>query len=124
MSQIVWEPVDLLDILGVVPVVGEDGTFHQYVLEQGPVRLQITVWPYESDVEILLSAPPLPRPVVKYSILECPGIRAIRERRGTFLEFAAPKTFEDRYDGYSVIPYGLRLWVEPQIVLEPFLYRA
>lgn len=124
MSQIVWEPVDLLDVLGVAPVVGEHGTSHQYVLEQGPVRLQITVWQYDSDIEILLSAPPLLKPVVKYSMLDCPGIRAIRDKRGTFLEFAAANTFTGRYDGYSVMPYGLRLWVEPQIVLEPFVYRA
>jgi len=124
MPQLVWEPVDLLSTLGVAPVVGEDETSHQYILVQGQLRLQLTIRQYDSDAEILLSVASLPEPVVKYSMLGCPGIRVVNDKRGTFLEFAASNTFTGRYDGYSVIPYGLRLWVEPQIILEPFVYRA
>jgi hypothetical protein len=57
-------------------------------------------------------------------MLGCPGIRVVDDKRGKFLEFAASNTFTGRYDGYSVIPYGLRLWVEPQILLEPFTYAS
>ena len=57
-------------------------------------------------------------------MLGCPGIRSVSDKRGTFLEFAAANTFTGRYDGYSVIPYGLRLWVEPQILIEPFAYNV
>ncbi len=124
MPQLIWEPVDLLSTLGVMPIVGEHETSHRYVVEQGPLRLQLTIWQYDSDVEILLSVAPLPEPVLKYSILGCPGIRLISDKSGTFLEFAAADTFTGRYDGYSVIPYGLRLRVEPQIALEPFSHRA
>ena len=124
MTQLVWEPVDLLSMLGVAPAVGEHETSHQYVVEQGPARLQLTIWQYDSDVEVLLSVAPLPDPVLRYSMLGCPGIRAINDKRGNFLEFAAANTFTGRYDGYSVVPYGLRLWIEPQIVLEPFSHRA
>lgn len=124
MPQLTWEPVDLLTILGVAPVLGEYETFHRYVVEQGPIRLQLTVWQYDSDVEVLISAAPLPEPVVRYSLLGCPGIRAVNDKRGAFLEFAAANTFTGRYDGYSVIPYGLRLWVTPQVVLEPFSQNA
>ncbi|PPU63884.1 hypothetical protein XpiCFBP4643_22855 [Xanthomonas pisi] len=123
MPQLVWEPVDLLSLLGVAPAVGEHEASHQYVIEQGPVRLQITIRQYDADVEILLWAVPLPEPVLKYSLLSCAGIRVVTDR-GRFLEFAATTTFTGRYDGYSVIPHGLRLWVEPQITLEPFCWRA
>ena len=124
MSQLVWEPSDLTSTLGVVPTVGEHESSHQYVLVQVPIRLQITICQYDSDVEILLFVSPLSGAVVRYSMLDCPGIRAVNDKRGAFLEFAASNAFTGRYDGYSAIPYGLRLWVEPQIVLEPFAYRT
>ncbi|WP_445178051.1 hypothetical protein [Pseudomonas sp. McL0111] len=54
----------------------------------------------------------------------CPGIRVVDDKRGKFLEFAAADTFAGRYDGYSVMPYGLRIWVDPQIFLEPFSYAS
>jgi hypothetical protein len=124
MPQLVWEPVDLLVVLDVAPIIGDHDTSHQYNVEQGPVKLRLTVWQYDSDVEILLWASPLPGPVVRYSMLDCPGIRVIEDNRGKFLEFAAANTFTSRYDGYSVIPYGLRLWIQPQLLLEPFVYRV
>jgi len=124
MPQFGWDPIDVLSVLNVLPVIGEDETSHQYLVEQGPVRMQVSIWQYDSDVEVLLWVAPLPEPVVKYSMLECPGVRVVNDKRGTFLEFAAANTFTGRYDGYSVIPYGLRLWVEPQVVLEPFVSSA
>jgi len=124
MPQLVWEPVDILAMLGVAPVIGEYDTYHRYVVEQGPLRLQLTIWQYDSDVEILVSVVPFPEPVVRYSLLGCPGIRVVNDKRGSFVEFAAANSFTGRYDGYSVIPYGLRLWVVPQVVLEPFVQHA
>lgn len=121
MPQLVWDPVDILSILGVAPVLGEHEVYHQYVVEQGLIRLQLTIRQYDSDVDILMFVAPLPEPVVRYSMLGCPVIRAINDKRGRFLEFAAANTFTGRYDGYSVIPYGLRLWIAPQIVFEPFV---
>ena len=124
MPQLTWEPVDLLSTIGVEPAVEEHGVSHQYHLTKGPVRLQLTIWQYDSDIEILLFTAPLPLPVIKYTMLGCPGIRVVQGKRGSFLEFAAANTFTGRYDGYSVIPYGLRLWIEPQIMLEPFVNRT
>jgi hypothetical protein len=122
MPQLVWEPVDVLSVLGVVPTVGDCETSHQFVVEQPGVKLKITIWQYDSDVEILLWAGSLIEPVMKCSLLECPGVRAVEDKRGAFLEFAAANTYTGRYDGYSPMPYGLRLWTQPQIVLEPFVY--
>ena len=124
MPQFGWDPIDVLSVLNVLPVIGEDETSHQYLIEQGPIKLQVSIWQYDSDVEVLLWVAPFPEPVVKYSMLECPGVRIVNDKRGTFLEFAAANTFTGRYDGYSVIPYGLRLWVDPQVVLEPFVSSA
>lgn len=122
MPPLIWDPFDLFNVLGVIPSEGEFGASHRYIVEQGPIRLQLTVWQYEADVEIQLWAVSLPNPIICYSMLGCPGIRVVDDKRGRFLEFAASNTFTGRYDGYSVIPYGLRLWVEPQVFLEPFTY--
>ncbi|MGY2339011.1 hypothetical protein ACW9HW_07160 [Pseudomonas sp. SDO5532_S415] len=124
MPLLTWDPFDLIAVLGVFPSEGESGTSHRYVIEQGTVRLKLTIWQYESDVEIHVSEASLPNPIIKYTMLGCPGIRVVDDKRGKFLEFAASNTFPGRYDGYSVIPYGLRLWVEPQILLEPFTYES
>ncbi len=122
MAQFVWEPLDLLNILGVAPKVGEYETSHQYVVSQPPVRLEIMLWQYDGDVQLELFVAPFEHEVLKFSMLACPGVRAVNDKRGQFLEFAATNAFTGRYDGYSVIPYGLRVWVTPQIRLEPFSY--
>jgi hypothetical protein len=124
MPTLIWDPYDLFNVLGVIPSEGESGTSHRYVIEQDCVKLQLTVWQFEADVEIKLWAAPLPDPVIRYTMLGCPGVRVVDDKRGRFLEFAAANTFTGRYDGYSVIPYGLRLWVTPQIFLEPFTNSA
>lgn len=122
MPQLVWEPLDFLNVLGVLPEVAEYETTHKYVIVQSPMRLEITLWQYDGDVEINLFVVPFEGAVVRYSMLGCPGVRAASHKRGQYLEFAATNTFTGRYDGYSVIPYGLRVWVEPHVYLEPFAH--
>lgn len=124
MPQLVWEPLDFLDALGVAPEVADYETSHKYVVSQPPLRLEITLWQYDGDVQLHLFVAPFEQPVVRYSMLGCPGARVVNDKRGQFLEFAAANTFTGRYDGYSVIPYGLRVWVKPQVCLEPFVYPA
>lgn len=124
MPQLTWDPFDLVAVLGVLPSHDEFGTSHRYLIEQGSLRLELTIWQYDSDVELQMWETSLPKPIIKYTLLGCPGIRVVDDKRGTFVEFAASNTFTGRYDGYSVIPYGLRLWVDPQFFLEPFSYGA
>lgn len=104
----------------MAPEVGEYETSHKYVISQPPLRLEITLRQYDGDVQLELFVTPFDGPVMRYSMLSCPGVRAGSEKRGQFLEFAATNTFTGRYNGYSVIPYGLRVWVEPHVLLEPF----
>lgn len=120
MAQLVWDPVDLLSTLGVAPEVAEYEASHKYILVQSPLRLEITLWQFDGDVQIDMFVAPYEGPVVRYSMVNCPGVRAVNDKRGRYLEFAAANTFTSRYDGYSVIPYGLRVWVEPHVLLEPF----
>jgi hypothetical protein len=122
MTQLVWEPLELTYILGVSPNVEEYEISHLYVVSQPPIRLEIMLWQYDGNVKIKLFVEPFESEVLDYTMTACPGVRAVNDKRGKFLEFAAANTFTGRYDGYSVIPYGLRLWVTPQIRLDPFTY--
>jgi len=124
MPLLKWDPVDFLELLSVVPEVDEDGIGHRYCVDREPLRLEISVWQYDSDISIKLFCSPFPEPVAVINLLECPGVRAVHDKQGSFLEFAPANTFSGRYDGYSPIPYGLRLTVEPQIKIEPFSRQA
>lgn len=124
MPLLTWDPFDLVDVLGVFPAHDEYETSHRYLVEQGSLKLELTIWQFDSDVEIQIWELSLPKPIIKYTMLGCPGIRVVDDKRGKFLEFAAANTFAGRYDGYSVMPYGLRIWVDPQIFLEPFSYAS
>lgn len=42
MPPLIWDPFDLFNVLGVAPSKGESGISHQYIVEQGAVRLQLT----------------------------------------------------------------------------------
>ena len=122
MSQIIWEPLDLLNVLGVIPEIDEYETSHKYVISQPPMRLEVLLTQYDGDVEFKLFVAPFATEVLRFSMLECPRVRAAHDKRGQYLEFAATNAFTGRYDGYSVIPYGIRVWIEPHILLEPFSY--
>ncbi len=105
-----------------MPELGEYETSHKYVVSQPPLRLEFTLWQYDGAVELDLFVSPFESAVVRYSMLGCPGVRMVEDKRGQFLEIAAANTFTGRYDGYSVLAYGLRVWVVPHVRLEPFVY--
>ncbi|MDH4259722.1 MAG: Ypar14, super integron cassette, partial [Gammaproteobacteria bacterium] len=77
MPQLVWEPLDFLSALGVAPEVAEYETSHKYVVSQPPIRLEITLWQYDGDVQLHLYVAPFEHPVVRYSMLGCPGARVV-----------------------------------------------
>jgi hypothetical protein len=118
MTFMTWDPIDVLSLFDTMPVKDQDGLFHQYALEQTPLRIQLTIWQYDADIEILLWTAHLPAPISRYVIRNSPGMRVVSEKAGRFIEFAAPHCIEGTYDGHSPIPDGLRLWVEPQIRIE------
>ncbi|WP_434607318.1 hypothetical protein [Pseudomonas sp. R1-7] len=97
MPQLIWDPYDLFAVLGVIPSHDEYETSHQYLIEQGSLRLELTIWQYDSDVEIQMWEASLPKPIIKYTLLGCPGIRVVNDKRGTFVEFAASNAFTGRY---------------------------
>jgi len=120
-----WEALEFLEVLGVVPKEEEDGVSFHYVVVRTPLRLELTVWPMDSDVAISLYCAPQVEPVFNLNLVDCPGARVVNDKRGKFIEFAAASNmFARRYDRSSPAPYGFRLWVETHIQVEPYAYQT
>lgn len=122
MPALAWNPVDVLDLLEVVPVEGEYGTSYLYRLERSGVRLELAVYPCDGDVSLKISCGHQSEPFINLQLLECQAVRVVQDKRGRCMEFSAPKAFAGRYDESSAAPYGFRLWVQPYLQVEPYSY--
>lgn len=122
MPEFSWEPLDFLDVLGVVPQEEEFGVSYHYAIIREHLRLELTVWVYNSDVDLSIYVRPQEQPVIRLNLLGCPGARVVNDKRGKFIEFAAANLLSGRFDAETAPPYGFRLWVEPAIRVEPFAY--
>lgn len=122
MRELVWNPVDFLQVLEVVPKEGEYGTHYLYDVERGGLRLHLAVHPLERDVSIKIVCGEQVEPVVDLNLLDCPAARVVQDKRGQYIEFAGAKAFSGRYDQSDAPAYGFRLWITPYIQIEPFAY--
>ena len=122
MAELSWEPVEFLEVLGVVPKEEEYGTSFHYVVARSSQRLELTVWPLSADVSLCIYAHDQAAPIVKINLLDCLGARVVQDKRGKFIEFAAANLFSGRYDNTAPAPYGFRLWIDPHLQVEPYAY--
>ncbi|VWC51946.1 hypothetical protein [Burkholderia lata] len=122
MPNFSWEPLDFLEALEVVPVVGEYGIYYQYLVSRAPLSLSLTIWPLDSDVEILFKNEGAAEPFVRLNLLDCPGARVIRDDRRTYIEFSAARVFGGRFDHAHTPPYGFQLQIQPFIQMSTFSY--
>lgn len=121
-EMLTWDPVDFLDFLGVVPEEAEYGLELTYGVEQPPLRLDLSVRPYDGEVYLTLRCEGLPAPILDLRLRDCDAARRVHDERGDYLELAPGQLFGGRYDGGDVIPYGVRLRREPNLGIE--LFRA
>ncbi len=119
--MLVWNEYDFVECLGVLPKVEEYETSHFYKIEKDGLRLEITVFQYDGDIFIDLFRDDIEPSIFRMRMIDCPGARYVKNRGGAeYLELAAAKSFGSRYDGESVIPFGVRLTVNPHIRIELF----
>jgi hypothetical protein len=115
-----WEPTDFMACLGVEPVVEENEISFSYQVTKDGLRLELIVFQYDGDIYITVYRDGLDSPVVDCRLVDCDAARRVSDQRGEYLEFAPGALFNDRYDGKSVIPYGVHVRVEPSIGVEFF----
>jgi len=122
--MLTWGPTDFLECLGVLPTEEEHGISHSYSLAKDGMRLELSVYQYDGDIYLTLWRDGVESPVVDVRLFKCDAARWVHDQRGNYLEFGAGRLFGGRFDGDSVIPYGIRLRVEPSIGIEFFRSNA
>ncbi len=120
MPELVWKDADFAACLEVLPEVDEDRTSYTYRVEQRGLQLELVVYPYSSDVYISLFHVGFATAVFEMRLHDCGTTRYVNDKRGQYLEFAAGQIFGGRYDGESVIPYGVRIFVKPCLAIRLF----
>lgn len=119
--MLVWNEYDFVECLGVLPKVEDYVTSHHYAVAKDGLRLELTVFQHDGDIYIDLFREEIENSIFRMRLLDCPGTRYVKNQTGLdYLEFAAAKSFGNRYDGESVIPYGVRLTVNPHFRIEMF----
>lgn len=119
-----WDPTDFLICLGVLPIEGEYGSSHSYTIAKHGLRMDLTVKQHAGDIHLTLWRDGVEAPLVDLRLVDCDAARWVHDKRGNYLEFAAATLFGGRYDGESVIPYGIRVRVEPSLSVEFFRTQA
>jgi len=117
---LVWNPYEFIECLGVLPETDEDETYHSFEVKKDGLRLHLSVFQYACDIYVDLYREGIDAPAFSAKLLECEGARYISDRDGERLEFAPAKSFVNRYDGESLISYGVRVAVNPHIKVELF----
>ncbi|MER2494900.1 Ypar14, superfamily integron cassette [Vibrio neptunius] len=113
--MLVWDEIDVLTVLEVVPEQEVDGIWHKYTVEKGGIQLSITVYQYDGDVRFELINCHNQSTLFSMGLIDCEGVIRRMDSTGEYLEFAPAKSFGSRYDGISPIPYGVRVSVNPNI---------
>ena len=122
--MLVWNEADAIACLETLPEIDEDAVSYGFTIVRDGLRLELTVFPYASDVCISLFRDGVAEPVFDVTLLDCGGMRHVTDQSSERLEFAPAKCFGSRYDGRSPPPYGVSVAVKPSIQLRLFSYPA
>ena len=124
-SEFQWDSLDFLELLGSAPKVDDEyGICSEYVVQRGDLRLMISIWPLDCEVQISVYMACQEEPLIHLRLLGTPGARVVNDKRGKFIEFAAANLFSGRFDFTVPAPYGFRVWADPYIKVEPYAYET
>lgn len=119
--MLIWNKTDFIECLEVSPQYDETYDPHYvFSVTKANLRLKIAVYEDAGDVYINLFGENFEKPIVSLSLIQCSGARFVRQKGKEYLEFAPAKMFEQRYDGESRIPGGIRVSINPDIYIENF----
>ena len=121
MQRFVWNENDFIECLSVFPTVEESGVAHHFDLNRNGLRLLLSVYQLDAEVWISLYREGSDQPLFRVVLEDSPGARLVRNRNGQdYIEFAAAKVFARRHVNESVIPMGIRLYVDPDFNIQLF----
>ncbi len=125
MPQLNWNETDFLECLEVEPDISDYAVSHSYEVNKNGLRLLITVWQYESAVQLTLSRDATEANLFSFAAYVRGEVRYVNDKRGTYLEITdsivAPSRFSymefgDVFDRER-FPYGVtvEIGVKPDI---------
>jgi hypothetical protein len=128
MPQLDWDEQEVLEYLVVLPEVEEYETSHRYTLGADGLSLRVTIWQWESAVQLTLSRDGTAEEITNFALIVRDRIRYRNEKWGEYLEFKdcvlSPDRFFHIYVG-DVFDRGLfskgllvKLFVRPTIRIE------
>ncbi len=115
-----WDEIDVMTVLEVMPETETHGISHRFVVQKDGLKLEITIFQYDGDVRLLLFRDGIELPILHMTLMDCPGIRRVKDTQKEYLEFAAASPFGHRHDNESHIAVGVRVAVKPYINIHLF----
>jgi len=116
MPMLAFDETDLLEFFCVEPKTGEHGIWQTYSVTKDGITLEFTVYPYDSEVILLLRREHSTDSLFRAHIVGSEGIKLRRDKVPT-LEVAPGGIFSYRFDSEYTIPYGFELSLEPDFRL-------
>jgi hypothetical protein len=131
MPQLQWDHYAFIECLEVIPTVEEDDVSHYFQVERDDLKLDLTVWQYESTLQLDLWHKRFTEPIIGFALAVRSGVKHLKAAGAECLQFCdcviVPGPFSYRsFGGYETlhdpaklpgIP-AVRLFVKPSIRVE------
>ena len=85
MPELKWDEQDFLECLGVVPEVEEYETAYSYTVKSNGLTLLITVWQYESLIQLSLFREGQEKPITSFALVVRGPVEHRNEKWGEYL---------------------------------------
>jgi hypothetical protein len=106
--MIEWDETDVLTCLEVEPEIGKDRLYYRYIMRQEGLTLELIVYPYDGDAQIMLIRPDQGA-LTDIWMRDCRAIRYVRTEDREQLLFLSQEGREYRPN----LPHGLCLTARP-----------
>lgn len=97
MPQLQWNAQDVLECLAVLPEVGEHEEYHSYTVEEQGLILLLTLWKYESVMQVILQQQGQEKPIISFALVVPGAVTRKKDRWGDYLLVQDCITVPDRF---------------------------
>lgn len=121
MPQLQWDAQDFLECLAVLPEIGEYNECHSYTIEEHGLTLLLTLWQYESVIQITFHHEGQEKPVLSFALVVRGQVSRKIEPWGDYLLLEDCISVPDRFYYLNWVdvfdreryPYIQDVWIVP-----------
>ncbi|MHC4443829.1 MAG: Ypar14, superfamily integron cassette [Planctomycetota bacterium] len=114
-----WDKTDFIECLGVEPTEDEYEEGYHFRVDKDGLTLKLSVY-HAGDIWISLDRDGVDEPVFNMTIYKSPLAKFVKDMGKEYIEIAPGDCFSSRCDELTVIPYGVKVSVNPSIKVEMF----